>query len=591
MRVPLCVALWSALLVTPAFGQGDPIMPLEQVQRGMQCEGRSVFRGTAIETFNAEILDVIEPNAGAPAGILFRAYGPTVDQTGMGFGFSGSPIYCPDSQGVSRVIGAVSMGIEDYGNDVALATPIEDMLDLPVTTPPQARPATAAERNARPLASPLVISGPSARVRSALISAAGKSGIQMLSAPASASQVTTGTDLLPGSAVAAGMSSGDVGLTGIGTVAYRDGSRIWAFGHPLEGVGQRSLILQGAFVHTVVGNPNPPGFAGLGTYKLASPGDVAGVMDFDGNAAISGLLGPPPTSIRVQAIATDSEGERIPTSNSLVADESPLNHPSGFPALSLITSIAVTDQALAVMRSAAGATFGRLCVRVEIQERDEPMRFCNRYVGTASFPGGTQFAMGSDASSAASLVENYDRSQLHIDRVRASLQLSPGNRFARLRGASGPRRVRPGQRIRVQIRVQQPRSEVERIGFDMDVPKNLKPGRRTLRLTGAEADGEGSFEELFVSDFGGGEGGGGEQGSQPPNTIAKLAKAVAGIHHYDGIRGTFRKQQTEEEELSELEQMLGADESGSVAGKPLFRHPELRIGGTAKVSFRVLPNG
>src|SRR6185503_10306065 len=103
MRLPLWAMVWLGLLASTAFAQGDPIMPLDQVERGMTCEGRSVFRGTAIETFNVEILDVLEPSVEGGAGILFRAYGPNVDETGLGFGFSGSPIYCPDSEGTMRV--------------------------------------------------------------------------------------------------------------------------------------------------------------------------------------------------------------------------------------------------------------------------------------------------------------------------------------------------------------------------------------------------------------------------------------------------------------------------------------------------------
>src|SRR5688500_12716513 len=102
MRLPLWVILWLGALASPALA-ADPIMPLEDVERGMQCEGRSVFRGTAFETFDVEILDVIaqDPMGSGPV-ILFRASGPAVDDTGLGFGFSGSPIYCPDENGLMR---------------------------------------------------------------------------------------------------------------------------------------------------------------------------------------------------------------------------------------------------------------------------------------------------------------------------------------------------------------------------------------------------------------------------------------------------------------------------------------------------------
>ena len=49
--------------------------------------------------------------------------GPAVDETGIGPGFSGSPVICD-----GRNAGAISEGLGEYGNHVALATPIEEML-------------------------------------------------------------------------------------------------------------------------------------------------------------------------------------------------------------------------------------------------------------------------------------------------------------------------------------------------------------------------------------------------------------------------------------------------------------------------------
>jgi hypothetical protein len=39
----------------------------------------------------------------------------------------------------------------------------------------------------------------------------------------------------------AGIAGGDLALGSIGTVAYRDRSAIWAFGHPIDAAGQRAL--------------------------------------------------------------------------------------------------------------------------------------------------------------------------------------------------------------------------------------------------------------------------------------------------------------------------------------------------------------
>ena len=115
---------------------GDPTMPLSQVQPGMHCEARSVLRGTQISTFNADVVDIVRGDSGAgQERILFRFSGGEIDRTGVGPGFSGSPIYCRGSDGVLRVAAAISEGIGEYGNTLALATPIEQILAQPVDPP------------------------------------------------------------------------------------------------------------------------------------------------------------------------------------------------------------------------------------------------------------------------------------------------------------------------------------------------------------------------------------------------------------------------------------------------------------------------
>ena len=145
--LPLAAAV-AALLVpaAPAFA-GDPTMPLWQVQAGMRCTGYSVIQGTTISSFDVEVLDVAGGEATRrrrpdPVGVS----GPAVDATGIGPGFSGSPIYCPDAAGVRRVIGAISESVNEYGGKVALATPIEAIIGTPVDVPGRPNAATAEPR-------------------------------------------------------------------------------------------------------------------------------------------------------------------------------------------------------------------------------------------------------------------------------------------------------------------------------------------------------------------------------------------------------------------------------------------------------------
>ena len=248
-------------------------MPLSEVKAGMRCTGLSVIKGTEISSFNVDIVDVIAAETGLSGPrILIRVSGPAVDDTGIGPGFSGSPIYCD-----GRNAGAISEGLGEYGNEVALATPIEDMIRDRPPQPPSARHDATLLRAARPLGTPLTVSGLTGRAAELVKEAAHRARRPLFVAPAGPVGGYQPPALQPGAAVAATISTGDLALGAVGTVTYRDGDDLWAFGHPFEGQGRRALFLQDAYIYTVIQNPLGIQDFGAITYKLASAdGNVRG---------------------------------------------------------------------------------------------------------------------------------------------------------------------------------------------------------------------------------------------------------------------------------------------------------------------------
>jgi hypothetical protein len=175
-----------------------------------------------------------------------------VDATGVGPGFSGSPIYCDDGRGTARNAGAISESLGEYGGEIVLATPIEAILgiapDAPGGRSERGQPARprGSTGGAKPLATPLTVSGVSATLGRALEAAgrrAGRPGARGTGGPAG---------LVPAATDAAGrldrrlLLLGDIQVGAVGTVAYTDADRVWAFGHPFEEGRARRLLLQDA---------------------------------------------------------------------------------------------------------------------------------------------------------------------------------------------------------------------------------------------------------------------------------------------------------------------------------------------------------
>lgn len=589
-----CVLL---LLAAPAVAraEGEPIMPLEQVQKGMRCQAASVFQGTAISSFDIEILDVIQGDSAAEAPrILFRASGAAVDATGVGPGFSGSPIRCPDGAGVMRNIGAISEGIGEYGGKVALATPIQLILGEPVEPPASARRSSATLRSARPLATPLTLAGASGPMAGALQRAAKRAGRVLLLSPGTAPRSSFAfpvAPLVPGSAVAVGYTSGAVSIGAVGTVAYVDGSTVWAFGHPLDGAGRRSLLLQDAYVYTVVNNPVQS--SELSTYKLAAPGHDIGTLSNDANSAVVGVTGAAPPTYPLQVVAHDLDTGRVRSQVTKVTDESDLGLPAGGSALSLAATTAVGNAAAVTLSGASTRQSGSMCMRVTVRELKKPMRFCNTYVGGG--PGPNSAVVG-DVGTAVSLLDTFEFANFHISKVDVNLKLRRSYPQAFIRKATVARRaVRRGSRLKVRLSLRRSRGGIFSRTISVRVPRGMPVGDRKLLLEGTGPDTGGSVEDSLTSVLDLGSLAPDSDGDEP-RTLGQLRTAFGDIHRYDGITTSFQPEDDDSSVEDELAELLGdssslPDGAEGIAQRPreTYRDPALRIGGSARIRVTVRP--
>ena len=178
----------------------------------------------------------------------------------------------------------------------------------------------------------------------------------------------------PGSAMSVGYSSGDLAVGAVGTVAYVDGNRVWGFGHPFENCGLRALLLQDAYVYTVISNPNAGDDTGS-TYKLAAVGHDLGTISNDATAAVVGRAG---AHARRPSRCASSATTRTPASARRSARASSTRptpaRPTGGSALSFVAPLALAQGASAILRSAPGKLSGTVCIQITLRERKRPLR-------------------------------------------------------------------------------------------------------------------------------------------------------------------------------------------------------------------------
>ncbi len=344
MRIPRTKALvllaFAAMLVSAvAAGQvrsrSDVFISPSEIRPGMRGYGLTVFRGTAPERFDVEVIDVLTNFRPDQDLILIRTPHPILDHAHVVAGMSGSPIYLDN-----RLAGAYAYGWPFSSDPIAGVTPIQNMLaemrrpvrpnSFPVG--PMPRPLKTKQRRPRrtegrvdngtrlaglpayvgdapaeatsalmahaarmgvtpgqrstaaiqPAATPLMVGGFSdgaVRMLEEQLSGFGLMVLQTGGGGARQPSPSAPTSYQHGSAVGVQLVSGDVSSTAVGTVTHVDGARVAAFGHPMLNAGEVGLPTTLARVLHILSSSQR-------SFKISEPVRAIGALVHDRQSAI-----------------------------------------------------------------------------------------------------------------------------------------------------------------------------------------------------------------------------------------------------------------------------------------------------------------
>jgi hypothetical protein len=226
--------------------------------------------------------------------------------------------------------------------------------------------------------------------------------------------------------------------------------------------------------------------------------------------------------------ARDEASGRSSTLEVEVADERHLDLGS---ALDLVGTLAASQAVVNVLQAAPPRVTASMCLRVSVRQRKRPLGFCKRYF--------SPYAPLDDLSSAFGLIDNFKFGPLDVGKASVRMSLREGVREAFILDARAPRKVRPGQRIRIRMRLQRSRAGRERLSFGYRVPRSTSPGARLLTLRGVSGSGDSDFLSALFGELFAFDGGGPRSG--PPRSIGELADRIAAIGRPQGIRATFAR--------------------------------------------------
>lgn len=280
-----------------------PIMPIKDLQPGMQGVGKTVIQGDTIEEFNVEILGVSGTETSGYS-IFVRLYGPLIEKTGgVAQGMSGSPVYVD-----GRLVGAVAFGKTFNDPHYCFLTPIGNMLQL-IDEP------AVKQHNWLPKGTSLMAGGFTPFGLEYLQEKLTPLGLDTMGA-GSAGGVGSSKALEPGSAVGAAIMQGDLTLGALGTVTWTDAQgKILAFGHPFMQRGNSNFFMNKAWVLGCIPNMQS-------SYKVGNIGEAIGTFTQDRASGIGGAVGKLPETIPVHVTCSDlTRGLNNSTRVQIIDDE------------------------------------------------------------------------------------------------------------------------------------------------------------------------------------------------------------------------------------------------------------------------------
>jgi hypothetical protein len=350
MTFPRAATLMAVVAcVLPAWaqtvGQESPVRPKSgpvqimkssELRPGMKGTAWTVFAGTEPEPVPIEIIGLWKSAWGPKQDVIMAKMGGKALRTNVAAGMSGSPVYID-----GKLIGAVALRLSVFSPDAICGiTPIELMLeikDFDTSVPADARTpdkvqaysgfqlpdemvaqvVSAGASPNLPLQSPLMVPietplafsgfdpavlrefGPLFQQLGVAAVQGGAGGNLDSPTPAPGWQ----NALQPGDAVAGVLVSGDMSVTGLGTVTYNDGRNVLAFGHSFFNLGPVDMPMSKGeilFTHASAFQPN----------KFGNATEIVGALQQDRHSGIMGVLGATapmvPVTVHVRSFNEDN---------------------------------------------------------------------------------------------------------------------------------------------------------------------------------------------------------------------------------------------------------------------------------------------
>ncbi len=503
--VSLCSFAFGSDQVRPRAGKVE-IFREADLKPGMQATAWTVFQGTEPEPVPIEIVGVMKNAWGPKQDIIIGKMGGKAIRTNVAGGMSGSPVYID-----GKLVGAVALRLSVFSPDAICGiTPIELMLeinDFDKAMPSNAKVPSQAQSRASvdlpgdmlaqvvsagasgrfngnsptmvPIETPLTFSGFSEqtlREFSPLFQQLGMTAVQGgASGNLNSAKPAKGWQqaLQPGEAIAGVLVSGDMAVTGLGTVTYNDGKRVLAFGHPFFNLGPVDMPMSKGEILMVLSSAYQPN-------KFGNATEIVGALKQDRHSGIMGELGATAGLIPVD-VKVRSYGEN----NSLIKEKdlhfNVFVHQKWTPYLMMVTLF----NSIEGLNDFADEATYRFSGQVELD--GQPNLSLSTMLAPSEMPVPAPMVL------AGWWGDKFNRLFLNsvqtpkLKRVNATIDLLPERRIANIENAWTPNsEVHPGTEVPVKVFLRPYRGgRIER-DFTIKLPAGITKGDHRILLSDAD---------------------------------------------------------------------------------------------------------
>jgi hypothetical protein len=573
-------------------------MSVSEIKPGMKGIGKTVFHGTQIETFQVDIIDIVKGEGGISHFILANLSGDKIkDSGGISEGMSGSPVYIDD-----RLIGAVSYAWEMSEHNLCLITPIQEMLEI-FNLPYNNSHTTSQEykinnslcftrekankiilknsvknNNFPELAnqeeiifysvvSPIIVNGIKGRALDRLSSSLQKFNLM----PIQGIGFNENNDINfqevgerpsnkieAGSAIGIQLTRGDVNITSIGTVTYREGDKVLALGHPFLKKGEVSFLLSEVYIYHSLPNMVMP-------FKLGAPLNLIGKIVHDREAGILAILNSYPRIIPLKIQVTNINIKLPYQTGVQIINDYDLLEP-------LVSNITVQ----AIDNALDRIGMGTARVEIEIKGEREGQELIRKNMYYSSDDIAIQAI--TEMPEIIDLIVNNYFEMVNLTEINIDIIIDNRKKIGKieeivLKDSS----IKPGDYLEAKIKIRPFRGDLIEKTMTIQIPSDTPPGEALLMVNGGgELDNQ--QEEFVNSD------------TQDCKSLEEVLKDISDRPRGNQIIGEviiYFDEFTSEEEACEDEPKKKEEEEDLIISKI---ETDMVVEGYLEVSFTILEN-